>query len=179
MDVVIAMALLASFLLILAAWLVGSSKRLTIAEQYKLASEGPDKTVIWHKSDAPQLAKQAALLQDAIIQAWPASVRVAPDLVTVTGPRQVRFALHEAMIAEVLGYEDVQKRFCSVLLGLSWAEWNADLHATLMSAEGHADLLAAAYAEQVWQEYKDKVPTLTQGCDALTEIAKTRIPRSS
>ena len=173
MEFLVTMALLISGILCYVAYVIASSSPQKVADQYRLASCGSDSTVVWSKSSTPAIVKDAQRLQASIIETWPLAVKIAPSLQSIQGPRQMRFAIHEAMLADMYGL-DQKHRFKEVYLGMSWIEWNAMLHAKLCDTPGDATEIADEVAEHVWNYAKDNIPTIESPHDTLKKLASAR-----
>lgn len=174
MDLLIIVALGLSAALCVVAFLIATNTPQKVADQYRLATCGRDKTVAWSGSTTPAIVTEAMALQAAIIKTWPLAVTIAPALQSLQGPRQIRFAMHEAMLAEMYGI-DKRTRFKEVYLGLSWIEWNEHLHTALLSRAGDdATTVADDMATSVWNHVKDDIPVLEEPHKALAELTSTR-----
>lgn len=172
MEFVVTAALFISGILCYIAYAIACSNPHKVADQYRLASCGPESTVVWSKT-TPAIVEDAKQLQTSIIKTWPLAVKIAPSLQTLQGPRQMRFAVHEAMIAGLYGI-DKRTRFKEVYLGMSWIEWNAMLHAKLVDTPGNATDIADEVAEHVWNYAKDSIPEIEPPHDILAELASAR-----
>ncbi|MGB0547706.1 MAG: hypothetical protein ACPGR8_01115 [Limisphaerales bacterium] len=114
-------------------------------------------------------------LLDSVARSWPSAVVAMPGLRNATGiRRQVKFALHEAAVANLFGVTGGEQRFKEALLSLSWAEWNPDLHAIINLSMLPPSEAAALYTEKAWLENKDIVPAISTQAGAMMTIAKVR-----
>ena len=146
----------------------------TVVEQYKKANPGKDGEVCW-PGETPVIATRAKLLLSAVARSWPSAIVAMPSLRNATGVRrQVKFALHEAAVANLFGQDGGEERFRDSLLLFSWAEWNPDLHATINLSSSSPQEAADLYTEQMWLENKSILPQMTLQAGAMMSIAKTR-----
>lgn len=144
------------------------------ADLYAEATAGPDGTICW-PCETPLAAVRGKQLLDAIARSWPSAVVAMPSLRNATGiRRQVKFALHEAAVANLFGQQCGKQRFKDALLAMSWGEWNPDLHATIKLSNISPVDAANLYAENTWVDNKDIVPVVSSQAYAIMQIAKAR-----
>lgn len=161
-------------LLLGAAYVVAVHKDDSVAAMYVRANPGRDGAVCWPGAPPPE-ALQGLALMDAIIQCWPSSILAIPELAKLPPlRRQVKFALHEAIVCKVFGQTSPEQRFKAALLLLSYAEWNPDLHEAVVANMHVPDDAADQYAATQWLLFKDELPRLDTRADALATVAMER-----